>query len=109
MSTHSVLNGSWSLKLFECCFPYVSLKCVNLQTGNKLKWFVYAGGSGDPSRAGAVGASEEPPYQRAEEDKQRGQLSVSPFSIQDHNLPSDLMFKRGTEESAIRIIYAMTL
>lgn len=35
------------------------------------------GGGRDPSRAGAVGEGEEPSYQRAEEDKQRGQLSVS--------------------------------
>lgn len=47
-----------------------------------MKCCVYAGGSGDPSRAGAVGAREEPPYQGAEEDKQRGQLSVSLSHIQ---------------------------
>lgn len=31
--------------------------------------FMCVGGSWDPSRAGAVGEGEEPPHQRAEEDK----------------------------------------
>ena len=55
------------LKLFGCIHW---LKWMNLQTGKELKWCVYAGGSRDPGRAGAVGEGEESPYQRAEEDKQ---------------------------------------
>lgn len=35
-----------------------------------------AGGGGDPSRAGAVGARAEPSHPGAEEDTQRGQLAV---------------------------------
>lgn len=47
----------------------------------ELKRFLYAGGSRDSSRAGAVGAGKKPPYQGAEEDKQRRQFIVSPFCI----------------------------
>lgn len=69
--------------VLNCLIAYTGLKCMDRQKGTELKRCVYAGGSGDPSRAGAVGAGEEPPYQGAEEDKQRRQFGVSPFYIQD--------------------------
>lgn len=38
---------------------------------------ICAGRSRDPVRAGAFGASEKPAHQGAEENPQRGQLTVS--------------------------------
>lgn len=73
------LRFKMAARLSNSLIAFMGFKFMNHQPENDLNWCVYAGGSRDPSRAGAVGAGEEPPYQRAEEDKQRGQLSVSLF------------------------------